>query len=157
MRSWRSVFGSEVMTQRMHHALAGGQPTSVDPRGDDRSTSVDLELEAVRAAVKETGHTIDSLSAEMDGKDRSYINKVLNGDKPMSMDFIASLPEEVRAEYHAGRADAHGFVVGRPVDQKTALRYVVIGLASLAAALSLPAKADRMARMDDRQPERKRA
>jgi hypothetical protein len=147
-----------MATTSVNQALRSGQHAATDQRDPVRSVLADqTSLAVLRGCLSECGWTETALAAHM-GKDGGYIGKVLRGDKPMPGDFMDELPADAVAQYHAKQADRHGFVVGETVDQRTALRYVVIGLASLAAALALPAKADKMAHMTtERQPERKRA
>ena len=123
-----------------------GQPTTVEHRESDRSTSVDQSLECLRQVVIDKGWSLDALQAHMK-KDRSFINKVLNGDKPMPEGFLDALPDEIEKEYHRRCFERHGGVGVDPVDAETARRHLVSGLIGILAP-QLPAKADGMARMN---------
>lgn len=126
------------------------QPMVVDQSSGGRSTVVDLEefLAIVRGVVTERDWSLDALKAEMDGKDRSYINKVLNGDKPMSVAFLLELPTDVQAEVATRWARAHGRIVVEQVTREIAIGHLVSGLMGVLAGALLPQKADRMVKVE---------
>lgn len=101
--------------------------TTVDQRRVLRSTAVDQGLELLRKAVADSGHTLDSLEAAM-GKGRAYIGKVLNGEKPLSFEFITALPDDVEARFEHLRAEHFGLIVVAPVSGDDAVRNLVSGL-----------------------------
>jgi hypothetical protein len=107
-------------------------PMSVDRLAPARSTDVDQALALMRRAVADCGYTLDALEAAM-GKDRAYIHKVLQGDKPMSLDFIVALPDDVEARFEQLRAEHFGLIVVAPVDHATAVRQLVSGLVGVLA------------------------
>lgn len=136
------------MADTMRDLAADCQATAIDRLNGDRSTTVDQpsELDLLRQVVAEKGETLDSLSAHMrergHERDRSYIHKVLNGDKPMPEGFTDDLPDEVQAEWHARcakRLKRHHVV---PVlTREEALDQYLAGVVNLNAPCELPAKA----------------
>lgn len=119
-----------------------GQPTSV-VTGPDRVTtdvvsSADVDLSMlrgwVRKAVYDTGWGPDSLSApEAMDRDKGNISRVLNGERPLSIDFILALPKDVQAEFSALYAKHHGWLVVRPVSPDQAVQNLVSGLLGVLA------------------------
>lgn len=101
-------------------------------------------VDLLRVCVTDCGWTMDALQTEM-RKDKAYINRVLNGEKPMSWDFFIALPDDVRDEFHERLVEARGQIVVKPVEREDAIRLLVSGLCSVLAP-QLPAKADRMAK-----------
>lgn len=120
------------MPHSIQHPHVGSQPTSVDHDAIVRSTAVDLAHAHLRQAVKDTGHTLDSLAAHME-KDRAYIGKVLNREKPLSLDFLACLPQDVQAHYYQYRAEAFGYVVVEQMDEEKARQSFAAGLFNILA------------------------
>lgn len=120
------------MDSSITRTAALGQATTIDQRDVTRSISVDQSLSTLRQVVSDLGYSLDALQSAM-GKDRSFINKVLNGDKPMPEDFIDALPDDVEAEWHARRAEAFGRVVVAPVTGPDAIRNLVSGLIGVLA------------------------
>jgi hypothetical protein len=116
-------------------ALPPMEVTAVSPQLDRRGISVPLDdLDQVRAllrrAVADCGYTLDALEAAM-GKVRTYIHKVLQGEKPLSYEFIVALPDDVEARFEQLRAEHFGHIVVAPVDTETAKRHLVTGLLGL--------------------------
>ena len=91
----------------MRGPAGASHPTPVDQIADPRSTSVDHSLVVLRQVVSDLGYTLDSLHAAM-GKDRSFIHKVLYGEKPLPQDVLVALPDDIEAEWHARRAESLG-------------------------------------------------
>jgi hypothetical protein len=104
--------------------------TSVDRRETDRSTTVDQVLQLLNQAVSECGYTLDAMQAVMH-KDRSYINKVLQGDKPLSYAFVVALPDDVEKRFEALRAKSFGLIVVEPSTGTQAVENFVSGLVGL--------------------------
>lgn len=104
--------------------------TSVDRREDDRSTAVDQALALLRRAVADCDYTLDALEAAMK-KNRAYIGKVLNGEKPMSLEFITALPDDVEARFEQLRAESFGLIVVAPASAESAAKHLVAGLLGL--------------------------
>lgn len=101
--------------------------TNVDRRSRPRSTSVDQALALMRRAVADCGYTLDALETAM-GKGRAYIHRVLQGDAPMTLEFITCLPDDVEARYEQLRAEHFGLIVVQPVEGDQAVRNLVSGL-----------------------------
>jgi hypothetical protein len=57
----------------------------------------------LRACVHEKGWTLDALEAAMNGRaggrgfDKSFISRVLNGERPLTLSFLLALPDDVEA------------------------------------------------------------
>jgi hypothetical protein len=115
------------------------QATSVDRTKAGRSTEVDHALATLRDIVDEQGHTIDSLAAHMT-LDRSYVYRVLHGEKTLTLPFLSALPPGVEVEFHARRAEQAGRIVVSPLDFEMARRSLVAGLMGVLAA-RLPERA----------------
>jgi hypothetical protein len=113
---------------------APSQSMTGDQRPDARSTA---SLAVLRQVVADLDYTLDALAAAM-GKDRSFIHRVLGGEKPMPPAFLDALPDDIEAEWHARRAAAFG----RVVVERTGL----IGLVMAPPPPALPARASGMAR-----------
>lgn len=80
------------------------------------------------------------------GRDESYkshVSRVLNGERPMSHEFLKALPDDIEAEWHARLARQAGRVVVAPLSGPAAIEGLVGGLIGLLTASSpgLPAKA----------------
>lgn len=127
------------MGASMRASAAVRQPTDVDRAEPARSTSVDQSLIVLRQVIADLNYSLDALQAAM-GKDRSFINKVLNGEKPMPSDFIDALPDDIEAEWHARRAERFGRVVVAPASGDDAVRNLVSGLVGILSP-QLPARA----------------
>lgn len=122
-----------------------GRSGQSDLGGGAGSESADLELDAIRAAVSELQWTCEAISAHMKSEHRrersgNYIEKVLRGDKPMSLSFFAELPGDVRALYHEQRVEAAGRIVVAPVDFEQARRQLVSGLLGVLSDRGLPVR-----------------
>lgn len=142
----------------MSGSSIGGGPRACqardgDPGDDERSQDGDLgftgrinaRIEALRQLVNHAVATLDysheALTAAM-GKDsayRSYVTRVLNGEKPLSMAFVAALPDDVRRLIAKEEAEAHGHIVVQPSHGEEAVRHLVSGLLGVLAP-KLPAK-----------------
>jgi hypothetical protein len=82
------------------------------------------------------------------GLDRSYVNKVLNGDKPLRHEFEIALPDDLEADYRRRQAEAHGLIVVAPcADPHDGMRQLLNGLATVLGS-KLPAKAHTTAKAD---------
>ena len=101
--------------------------TVVDRTREPRSTAVDQALCLLRRAVADCNYTLDALEAAM-GKGRAYIHKVLQGEKPLTLEFITALPDDVEARFEQLRAESFGLIVVPPVEGETAIRNLVSGL-----------------------------
>src|SRR6185436_20315407 len=111
------------MAASVSRAAALRQPTDVDHPAHVRSTSVDPSdsLAVLRQVIADLSYSLDALQAAM-RKDRSFIHKVLNGDKPMPADFIDALPDDIEAEWHKRRAERFGHLVVAPLEGSAAVQ-----------------------------------
>lgn len=112
--------------------------TTVDPKPERRSMHVDLAtaVALLRRAVSETGHTLDSLAAHFKQggcpKDRAYIGKVLNQEKPLNYEFVVGLPDDVEARFEQLRAEHFGLIVAKPpTSREQAARDFISGVFGL--------------------------
>lgn len=106
-----------------------------------RSQERDQWLEHFRLAMKDTGWTIDALAAHWD-IDRSYVQRLHDGDKPWSVDRLLSLPDDLEARLEALRAEHHGLIVVEPLTGLAAQKAAVAGLIGLMSSVALlPTKA----------------
>lgn len=101
--------------------------TAIDQPAIARSTAVDQATALMRRAVADCNYTYDALEAAT-GKGRAYIHKVLQGDKPMSLEFSTALPLDVRRRYAQLSAESYGFIVVVPVRGEDAIKHFVGGL-----------------------------
>jgi len=95
-----------------------------------RLTAVNQELDYIRRAVSDCAYTMEALATEL-GKSRQYVHAVLSGDKPITFEFFASLPDDVKARLIELRGADYGFVVVRPAVGPDAIRSFVAGLVGL--------------------------
>lgn len=111
------------------------QASRVDPRGEFRSTDVDLGacLEWVRQACRDTGWIPEKLAIAME-RNKSYISRVLNGEKPLGLPFILSLPDDAQAAFVTLYANHLGLLVAPPVSPDMAVQNLFTGLMGLLAS-----------------------
>jgi hypothetical protein len=95
-----------------------------------RSTRVEHALALLRKALQDCEWTYEALAVHT-GKDRSYLHAILNGERPCRLDFLATLPEDVRARYAELVAQEYAFVVVRPAAAESAAAHLVAGLLGL--------------------------
>jgi hypothetical protein len=116
------------------------QSTSVEDAGTALATDVANVLAVLRVCVREKGWTLDALEAEMNrraggrGFDKSYISRVLNGERPLTLSFILALPDDVEALFESKRAESFGQIVVAPVRGEDAMRHLVTGLVGVLAS-----------------------
>lgn len=103
------------------------QTTNGDRANGARSVPVDLLL-LLRQSVAECGYTLDSLSAAMDDIDKGYLHRLLNGEKPLTLERLPAFPDDVEALFAEKYAEARGRIVVTPVTQEQAVRHLVSGL-----------------------------
>jgi hypothetical protein len=90
------------------------QSTSVEDGRTDLATDVANALALLRTCVHERAGRYDALEAEMNrarrrpGFDKSYICRVLNGERPLTLPFLLALPDDVEALFEAKRAESLG-------------------------------------------------
>lgn len=128
------------------------QAPSVDL--DQRSEAVAALTALLRRSVQECGYNLDALAAAMQ-KDRSYIGRVLNGEKPLHAEFEVALPEDVRRLFARLRAEAHGYIVVEQVDEASARQQLASALFHFLAP-ALPAHVGASLKVDLRRGERRK-
>jgi len=135
------------MSRMMPNSAALRQSSFGDQSTDERATAVDQTLERLRRAVSECGWTFEALEAAM-GKDRSYIHRVLHGEKPMTFEFFVALPDDIEARFYAlGAEHFDHIVVKLPASREEAQRDLVSGLLGLFHH-QLPNRASSMAKAE---------
>jgi hypothetical protein len=109
--------------------LQPSQASPVVPGPEVRSTDVDLSMALgwLGSAMSETGWGVDSLAEYME-RDKSYISRVLSGDKPLGLIFILGMPEDMQAKFSELYAKHWGYLVVRPVSPDVAIQHLVSGL-----------------------------
>lgn len=96
-----------------------------------------------RPAADGTRWTHEALAAYM-GLSRSYVSRVLSGEKPLSLEFIYALPDDVQCGFHAVRLEAFGAVAIEPVSGDEAVRQLASALFGLLRVHPLGGIAPRM-------------
>jgi hypothetical protein len=131
----------------LNGSTAPRQAEAQDHRLTIRSGSQDQSfLEVLRRSASDLDWTYEALGSHM-GKDESFIRKVLGGEKPMPEGFFDGLPHQVRGEFYAKQAEAHGHYVVSPAETaEDGARALIVGVLSAFAAFRLPTKAQQMAR-----------
>lgn len=130
-------------------APSGNSHAAVADRPDEaRTASADLEqwLACLQQAMRDTGWTVDALAAHWD-VDRGFAWRLVNGEKPWSVERVLSLPDDLEQRLEHRRAEGFGLIVVAPLRGLDAQKAFVAGLIGMMAAPDLPAKADRMARV----------
>lgn len=114
----------------MGHSFASAACSDEGPDGDllvaGRSPNRDL-LALVNRAVADCGYSHEALAVAL-AKDRGYITKVLNADKPLGVGFLMALPEDVGARFAQLHAESFGQIVVLPARGEDALRQFAAGL-----------------------------
>ena len=133
---------------RSRQSSIGDEPTSA------LSTVVDDDVEALREAVAEQGWTLDSIAAAMgrEASYRSHISRVLNGERPFTVEFREALPWDLRGAYYARMAERHNYVAIKPATdaaeaERLALRSSLFYMRQ-GSAPQLPAKASGQLKVD---------
>lgn len=108
-----------------------------------RSTTVDHALETLRRCVADLNYTSESLEVAT-GRNKAHISRVLNGIKPMTLEFLTALPTDLQGLYEQRRAEHFGLIVVRPLAGLEAQRAFVAGALGLLTSTGLPTKADAM-------------
>lgn len=135
------------MPRTLQTSTVSSQSTSVDAREPELSTAVDRALALLRNAVHDCGWTLDALAAHM-RRDKSLISRVLNGERPLTQEFICALPDDVEGLYESRRAEQFGAVVVQPLSGQDALKALVAGLIGVMSAPQLPARAAAMVKVE---------
>ena len=124
-----------------------GQAQAGDRTEIERSQERDLWFADLKAAMQQTGWTEDALAAHW-GVDRSYVNRLMNDEKPWSNDRVLALPDELEGALYANRAERFGAVVVLPLSGSAAVKALVAGLMGVMAQAQLPLRANAMAKAD---------
>lgn len=116
------------------------------------STTVDHDLAVLRQVISDLNWTFEAIAAAM-GRGESYkthVSRVVSGERPMSLEFIKALPDDIEVEWHARLAAAGGRVVVTPASDDSAVQHFVGGLLTLLrqGQPPLPAKASAMAKVE---------
>jgi hypothetical protein len=125
------------------HAAAAVQP--VPPRSASADQARWLAL--LQQAMQDTGWTIDALAMAWN-VDRAYAWRLVNGEKPFSVERLLALPDDLEARFEALRAESFGAIVVARVDESTALAQLASGVLNLVLTSSLPARATAMAKAE---------
>lgn len=119
-----------VMGRSLTPSVGSRQPIPVERPDPTRSTAVEHALSLLRRAIADCGWTFDALEAHT-GKDRSYLSAIFSGDRPCRLDFLVSLPEDVRRRYSELVAEHNGWIVVRPLTGIEAQKAYVAGALGL--------------------------
>jgi hypothetical protein len=118
-----------------------------DDRPDsDESASADLSLwlERLRRALSDTEWTPEALDAHWKTS-RGYAWRLVNGEKPWSLERKLSLPLDVRRRLARLEAESHGLYVVEPSRGPEAPLAFIAGFLGLLMNQQLPARAEQMA------------
>lgn len=135
------------MNRSVAAANGSGQATQRDHCELSRSHARDLFLADLREAMTRTGWTEDALAAQWQ-VDRSYVNRLLNDEKPWSNDRVLALPDDLEGALYAIRAERFGAVVVQPLTGVDAMKALVAGLIGVMSAPQLPARASAMVKVE---------
>lgn len=128
------------------------EDNSVDLARSGQDNSVDPIARLVRAAIDESGWKHDAVAEAMGLKGesgKSYLSKMLAGEKPISARHLVSLPDDIEAIFARKYAETFNLVVVTPVFGEAAVRSLMSGLLGvLAPAPALPDRAAAMAKAD---------
>lgn len=120
----------EVMGRSLTSPTGSRQPIVIERPDPTRSTAIEHALSLLRRAIAECGWTFDALEQHT-GKDRSYLSAILSGDRPCRLDFLVTLPDDVRERYSCFVAEHNGWIVVRPLTGIEAQKAYVAGALGL--------------------------
>src|SRR4051794_32930864 len=101
-------------------AVSRCQGTETDLDAADRSMAVDRYLTLLRECVLECGWTYEALAVEMAERlerptfDKAFLWKLLNGEKPLRIEHLLALPDDVEVLFESKRAESLGLIVAEP-------------------------------------------
>lgn len=121
-------------------SVESGRSNDLDQDAAERSRSLDQRLADLRKCADDLDWSNEAIAAHRGDTGSSYVNKVMNGDKPMSLEFFESLPQDIRDLHHERELKKGGAIVVRQLDWETAKLSLVAGLVGVLAGLA----ADRM-------------
>lgn len=143
------------MDSRIRHTAAACQANLDGQCQRDRDKSLVLRL--LREAIDESKWKHEALAAHLSAAlglriDGPYLSKMLAGEKPVSLDHINALPDDIERIYYRLRGESLHLIVVEPVDPVTAARYFATALLSGVLQSALPVRASAMARADLPEP-----
>lgn len=140
------------MTDSIRPAAVACQALGDAQGAAGRSTAVDRALELLRKCASELGYSYEALAVAMGHPPtyKSHVQRVFNGEKPLPLDFLIALPDDLEALWHSRAAEAFGRLVVTPAENTdAAVRDLVRGIFGvLSPSASLPTRANGMARAD---------
>lgn len=119
-------------------------PCDLTDSGQSASADLNLWLSQLQRALSDTAWTPEALDAHWNTS-RGYAWRLVNGEKPWSLERQLSLPRDVRARLARLEAESHGLIVTEPLKGSDAAAAFVAGLLGLVASQLLPGRADHMA------------
>lgn len=129
------------MNRSIHASAVSAQSATADRRNSDRSASADLDrwLAMLQRAMADTGWTPEALDAHWETS-RGYAWRLVNGEKPWSVERLLSLPDDLEARFEHLRAESFGLIVVQPLFGEDARRALVAGLIGVLSSPALPVK-----------------
>lgn len=131
------------MGDSFNRANGSGQSSATDVVDDALATTVASDLAVLRKVIDDLDWTYEAIAVAMGEKDsyRSHIWRVVSGERPLTLEFLKKLPDDIEAEWHARLARQAGRVVVAPLSGPAAIEGLVGGLIGLlTASPALPAK-----------------
>jgi len=99
--------------------------------GEGKSVSPTSRLR-LREAIKTCGCKQEAVAAAL-GVKAAYLSRMLAGEKPITLEHIDALPEDVGAAYARLSAEHNGLFVVPPAHERDAARFFVAGILGLFA------------------------
>jgi hypothetical protein len=97
--------------------------------------------------MRDTGWTVDALANHWD-VDRAFAWRLVNGEKPWSVERVVGLPDDLEGRLEHLRAEGFGLIVVAPVSREQALKNLISGLIGVMSAPELPTKTHGQAKAD---------
>jgi len=116
------------------------QANPVASRSTIRATEVARCLGVIQRAIQETGWNCEAVAAEM-GIDKSYLSRLLSGEKTLTFAHLLDLPDDAEAAYYTLRLREMGRIVVEPVEPEAAIECLVRGLVGVLTERKRMAKA----------------
>lgn len=111
-------------------ASATRRPVQGCPEALAATAVVERALVLLRRCVADCDYSYEALGAAL-GKSRGQVHRVLHGERPLTLLFLASLPADVKAMFAQRSAEALGLIVVKPLEGNEAVRGLVGGLVGL--------------------------
>lgn len=114
---------------------SGRQAYSVDQRAANRSTEVAHGLAVVRRAIEESGWNCEAVALDM-GIDKSYLSRLLSGEKPFTFAHLLAMPDDAEAAFYLLRLRElnRPAIAISPIDPEAAIECFVRGLVGVLSA-----------------------